>query len=219
MNEHLANYVGCFCEVKTMDNDLLLLGKIRAVLDDDGQALEIVSSDGEEMPSAAFGIPVKINVFSNKHGYLGLGGKIYIAHNSFWRINEITSFGDNERREYFRIKTHSNAEVIGPDKTNTIRTFKCVVTSISLSGLLIAVSDEDCYFQKGTELEVKGLRVGEGQEVFNVACTVRRIDEHRALGKLYGCQFLNLGRRESDRLCQEIFAKQRLDIQRRRGRI
>ena len=220
MNGRLADYVGCACEVKTMENDLLLVGKLRNVINDDnGQALEIVSSDGEDMPTAAYGIPVKINVFNSKLGYLGLGGKVYITHNKFWRINEISSLGENERRGYFRIKIHSHAEVIGPDKTNAVKPFKCVVTSISLSGLLIAVDDEDCYFRIGSELEVHGLRVGDGQEIFSVKCTVMRVDEHHSLGKLFGCQFVEMKGKEADRLCQEIFRKQRQDIQKRRGRI
>lgn len=220
MNGHLADYVGCSCEVKTMENDLLVVGKVRNIIyDDDGTALEIVSPDGDEMPTAAFGIPVKVNVFNNKLGYLGLGGKIYITHSSFWRINEISTLGENERRGYFRIKIHSPAEVIGPDIKNIVRSFKCFVTSISLSGLLIAVEDEESYFREGTELVVKGLRIGESVEIFDVTCMVKRVAEHHSLGKLYGCQFVGIKSKEVDRLCQEIFKKQRQDIQKRRGRL
>lgn len=217
MNGRLADYVGCACEVKTMDNDLLVVGKIRSVWDDDGQAIEITSYNGESMPAAAYGIPIKINIFNNKRGFLSLGGKVYITHESFWRINDISTFGENERRGYYRLKIHTNAETIGPDKTNTIRTYKCLVTSVSLSGILIAIDDDDCYFREGTEIEVRGLRVFDGSESFNVICTVNRIDENHLLGKLYGCRFTKMSGKESDRLCKEIFAKQRQDIQRRRG--
>ena len=217
MDGRLADYVGCACEVKTMDNDLLVLGKIRSVLDDDGQAIEIVSYNGDSMPAAAYGIPIKINIFNNKKGFLSLGGKVYITHESFWRINEISTFGENERRSYYRLKIHTNAVSTGPDKTNTTRNFKCLVTSVSLSGILIAVDDDDCYYRDGTEIEVRGLKVCEDHESFNVKCVVNRIDENHLLGKLYGCRFVNMSGKESDRLCKEIFAKQRLDIQRRRG--
>lgn len=220
MNGRLADYVGCACEVKTMENDLLVIGKIRAVLDDEnGQSIEIISSDGDRLPTAAYGIPVKVNLYSSKLGFLGLGGKVYITHESFWRINDITTFGENERRSYFRIKVHTHAEVTGPDKTNTIRTFKCTVTSVSLSGVLIALDDDDSFFSPGTEVYIHGLKVMEGYDSFDVKCVVCRTDEHHSLGRLYGCRFVDMSMKETDRLYQEIFAKQRIDIQKRRGRI
>lgn len=217
MDGRLADYVGCACEVKTMDNDLLVVGKIRSVLDEDSQAIEIVSYNGESMPAAAYGIPIKINIINSKRGFLSLGGKVYITHESFWRVNEISTFGENERRGYFRLKIHTHAEAIGPNRTNTIKTFKCLVTSVSLSGILIAVDDDDCYFREETEIEVRGFKVFDGGEAFNVKCTVNRIDENHLLGKLYGCRYAKMSGKESDRLCKEIFAKQRQDIQRRRG--
>lgn len=217
MNGRISDYVGSSCEVKTMENDLLLVGKIRAVLEDNGIALEIVSSDDEAMPAAAYGIPVKINIFSSKNGFLSLGGRVYITHESFWRINEIGALGENERRGYFRIKIRTQAEVMGPDKSRRIRKFKCLVTSVSLSGILIAVDDEECYFREGTQVTVNGLHVFDGGETFQVKCTVHRIDKNRSLGTLYGCCFDDMTIREANRLCREIFKQQRADIQRRRG--
>ena len=217
LDGRLADYVGCACEVKTMDNDLLVVGKIRSVLDDDGQAIEITSYNGDSMPAAAYGIPIKVNIINSKHGFLSLGGKVYITHESFWRVNDISTFGENERRGYYRLKIHTLADVIGPDKANVIKNYKCLVISVSLSGILIAVDADDCYFRDETEIEVRGLRVFEAGESFNVKCTVNRIDENHLLGKLYGCRFVKMSGKESDRLCKEIFAKQRQDIQRRRG--
>lgn len=220
MNEHLDDYIGCSCEVKTMDNDLLLSGKIKSVFEDEkGQAIEIISPDGEDMLTAAYGLPVKINMYSNKCGFIGLGGKIYISNCDFWRINEINTLGENERRDYFRIKTHTYAKVIGPNTENKIKAFKCTVISVSLSGVLFAVDDDSCYFPVGTQIEVRGLRVLLDGSFFDVRCEVCRVDESRKLGKLYGCKFLEQDPRDTDRLCQNIFAKQRCDIKKRRGMI
>ena len=208
-----------------MENDLLLAGRLRAVLlDDNGaQAIELISLDGGEMPNAAYGLVVKISVFSGKAGFLSLGGRIYITHGTFWRINEIKTYGDNERRDYFRIKTRTQAKVSGPlhDKEEKRRTFKCSVTSVSLSGALLAVSDESCPFREGEELQISGLKVEEDRnsEIFTVKATVRRVAPQSAGGKLYGCKFADMTEKDTDRLCQAIFAKQRLDIQHRRGRI
>lgn len=217
LSVNLADYIGCSCEIITMDNDLLQVGKIQSVLEDEkGTALEIAPSDGEEMMTAAYGLPVKINIFSNKLGFLGLGGKIYIAHGAFWRINEISTVGQNERRDYFRVKVNTHAEVIGPVAANETDTFKCAVLSVSLSGLLFAVEDESCNFSIGTELEVRGLRVQTDGSFFDIRCEVCRTDEHHALGKLYGCRYIETDTKDTDRLCQDIFAKQRYDIQKQR---
>ncbi|MEG2383866.1 MAG: PilZ domain-containing protein [Oscillospiraceae bacterium] len=220
MGVSLENYVGCACEIKTMDNELLLPGKIQAVLDDGAaQSLEIVSSDGGDMPNAAYGIPVKINIFSSKHGFLGAGGRVYITHNTFWRINEIKFYGENEWRGFFRIKNHSHAEVFGIDEYNQGRKYSCIVTSVSLSGVLIAVSDPDCYFQIGSVLDLIDFSVGEGTDKFTVKCRVKRQEEHPVLGKLYGCELEGMNAKQADRLCQAIFAQQRAEIRRKRGRM
>ena len=208
-----------------MENDLLLAGRLRAVLlDDNGaQAIELISLDGGEMPNAAYGLIVKISIFSGKAGFLSLGGRIYITHGTFWRINEIKTYGDNERRDYFRIKTRTQARVSGPLRVNEERrgTYKCSVTSVSLSGVLLAVNDDSCPFGEGEELQISGLKVEEDRnsEIFNVKATVRRIAPQAAGGKLLGCKFEDMTEKDTDRLCQAIFAKQRLDIQHRRGRI
>lgn len=225
MSERLTDYVGSVCEVRTMENDLLLAGRLRAVLlDDNGnQAIELVSLDDGDMPNAAYGMLVKVSVFSRKAGFLSLGGRIYITHETFWRINDIKTYGENERRSYFRIKTRTVAKVTGPlrESEERRRTYKCSVTSVSLSGVLIAVDDNSCTFRKGDELQISGLKVEEDRnsEIFNVKATVCRIEVQSTGGRLFGCRFEDVTEKEMGRLCQEIFAKQRLDIQHRRGRI
>lgn len=198
----------------------MLIGKIKAALKDDkGAALELSSGDGEDMLTAAYGLPVKITVFSKRLGFLGLSGRVYIANNSFWRINEICLLGDNERRGFFRVKARTQASVIGPNTANEAETFSCTVLNVSLSGLLFAVDNERASFPKGTELEVKGLRVRSEGEVFNISCKVHRTGNRPALGKTYGCSYLEMEGSESDRLCKEIFAKQRYDIKKKRRTI
>ncbi|MGI5978977.1 MAG: PilZ domain-containing protein [Oscillospiraceae bacterium] len=225
MSGRLTDYVGSVCEVRTMENDLLLAGRLRAVLlDDNGeQAIELVSLDGGEMPNAAYGMIVKISIFSGKAGFLSLGGRIYITYATFWRINDIKTYGENERRDYFRIKTRTVAKVTGPlrDGMENAPTYKCNVTSISLSGTLIAVKDENCLFHEGEEVCISGLKVEEDRnsDIFNVRATVRRIAQQSTGERLYGCKFIDMPEKDTDRLCQAIFAKQRIDIQNRRGRL
>ncbi len=219
MGESLNKFVGCVCEIKTTDNELLVLGRISAVLDVEETSIEIVSSDGTEMPNVIYGTHVKINVFSNKCGFLGLEGKIYITHSSFWRIYDVACFGKNERRGYFRINNYSQAEVETVTEDGLLLKYPCLVTSVSISGILIAVSDEECNFQIGTKLQVNHVAVGECHKIFNLQCTVKRIDYHQRHGRQYGCELLDMNENEVEKLCQAIFSQQRIEIQRRRGLI
>ena len=228
MNLKISNVIGCMCEIKTMDNELLAIGKINAFGAED-KTLEIVPCDGDQMPTAQYSTKVKINVFSSNHGFLGLDGFVYIAHGSFWRLYDVSCFGENERRSYFRIKNRSKAEVeevIEKDKIEEserffdegqVKTYPCIVTSISISGLLIAVDDDNCFYRVGTKLLIKNFSIGEGGNRFNLKCCVKRTDYHERLGRLFGCEFVDLNDKDLEKLCQAIFAQQRIEIQRRRG--
>lgn len=227
MNINLKNVVGCICEMKTMDNEFIALGKINAYHYDD-KSLEIVSSDGSEMLSLRYATKIRINVFNSEHGFLGLQGFVYIAHSSFWRLYDISCVGDNERRSYFRIKIRSQAEIEeiieqeeavenDPNAVDKqVTKYPCVVTSVSVSGVLIA-PDNACNFHIGSKLMVSNFTVGESELMFSLRCSVKRTEYHDKLGKLYGCEFIELNDKEIEKLCQEIFAQQRLEIQRRRG--
>jgi len=217
LGESLNKFVGCVCEIKTTDNELLVLGRISAVLDIEETSIEIVSSDGTEMPNVIYGTRVKINVFSNKYGFLGLEGQIYITHSSFWRIYDVACFGTNERRGYFRINNYSQAEAEMLTEDGELLQYPCLVTSVSISGILIAVSDEACSFQISSKLKVKNIAVGENQKTFDLQCTVKRIDFHQKHGRLYGCEMQDMNENKVEKLCQAIFAQQRIEIQRRRG--
>ena len=220
---NLNKLTGCLCEIKDYDNELIALGRISAASDSEGSSIDIVSNDGNDLPSMVYGTPVRINVFSSKHSYIGLEGYVYIAHNSFWRLSNVSCFGENERRAYFRLKTRSKAEVervfesSEPGEEPVVVSFPCIVTSVSISGALIAVDDDQCFFPVGTTLVIKNLKIGETSQIFNLRCCVRRTDLNPKLGRLFGCEFVGMGKKEVERLCQTIFAQQRIEIQRRRG--
>lgn len=227
MEMNINNIIGCMCELKTMDNEFLGIGRISAYLLED-DSLEIVSCDGSDMPSMQYATKVKINVFGSKSGFLGLEGFVYIAHNSFWRLYNVASLGENERRNYFRIKTSSLAEVEeikdteqsgsdGQEEADEKVKYPCVVISVSISGALIAIEDERCNYHLGSMLQINNFNVGEGNQVFTLKSQVKRIDHHERLGKLLGCEFTDLNNKEIQSLCQEIFAQQRLEIHRKKG--
>lgn len=228
MNVNLNNVVGCLCEIKTIDNELLTLGRISAYIPED-KSIEIVPCEGNDMPNAQYSTKVKVNVFSSTFGYVGLYGFVYIAYSGFWRLYDVNCFSENERRSFFRITVRSKAEaeeIIKHDQTldsqqdavdNPVAKYPCIVTSISISGLLFAVDDDACNYQIGSTLMIKGFTVGESGHVFSLKCRVKRTDCHEKHGKLFGCEFLDFDDKVTERLCRDIFEQQRIEIQRGRG--
>lgn len=215
------------CELKTMDNEFLGIGKISSYNLSDN-SLEIVSCDGSSMPSMRYETKVKINVFGSKRGFLGLEGYVYIAHNSFWRLYDVASLGENERRSYFRIKTSSRAEAEeitereqsendGEESDAQPVKYLCTVTSVSISGVLIVIDNPSCNFRVGTMLQINAFTVGESSQLFTLRCRVKRAENNERLGKLLGCEFTDLNDKEIQSLCQAIFAQQRLEIHRKKG--
>ncbi|MEA4894332.1 MAG: PilZ domain-containing protein [Oscillospiraceae bacterium] len=224
----LNSVLDCMCEIKTMDNEFLAIGRISAVMNDE-KSIEIVSCDGGSLPSMRYETKVKISIVGSKSGFLGLEGYVYIAHSSFWRLYDVSSLGENERRGYFRIKNSSHAEVEEIAEQGQIKNdakeaadsanvkYPCIVTSVSISGLLLAIDDESCDYRIGATLQVNSFTIGESSQEFTLRCVVKRIDHHERLGLLLGCEFTGLSDREIQSLCQAIFTQQRLEIHRKKG--
>ena len=218
----IESYIGCACEVYSADNDLLAISKMKAVRTEPCLTVELGSSDGDYMPKLSAGTEIKICLISNKLGFMGLYGRVYIVHDNFWRVDEVRLLGDQERRGYFRVKNNSPARISpvsddfkASDVCDTV--YQGIVTNVSLSGILFTVDVDKCLFKADTRLRVSGFCVGESPYRFTVFCRVRRVTQHPNGGRLYGCEFEKLENKESDKLCQALFAQQRIEIQRRRG--
>lgn len=228
MKMSIDDVLGCICELKTMENQFLGMGRISAFHSTDN-SVEIVSYDGGDMPSMRYATKVKVDVFGSKRSFLGLEGFVYISHDSLLKLYDVSIIGDSERRGFFRIKISSFAEAqevfeqeqTAPDELTAgnekIKKYICKVTSVSISGLLIAIDDESCNFRIGSILQINHFSVGGKEQVFSLKCRVTRIGNHEKLGRLMGCEFIDVRDKEVERLCQAIFAQQRLEIHRKRG--
>lgn len=219
MDERLRNYVNAVCEVKTMDNELLLHGRIRAVIDpgdsDEGEPeLEIIALHGGELPAAEYGTLVKIHAFSQENGLLPLGGRVYIAASTLWKISGVTKYGDAERREYFRVRVRGSAKVGLHGSAGEMHAAR--VLSVSLSGVLLETS---AFFRMNDTLYLEDARMSEDTPPFSACCIVRRVDLSRGNSAQYGCRFVGLDEKEADRLYATIFELQRREIRRKRKRL
>lgn len=225
MKDVLLQHINSVCEVRDMENALLTAGRIRRVLEDDGDteesnlAIEIVSKDMEPLPKAPYDMPVKITLFGSDTTRT-IGGHVYIANEVFWRINKIKSINDMERRNYFRVKVFATGKAyrqtdLTPEYEPEPATINII--DISLSGILFRT---EAKFQVNDLLHIYDIKLSDDSPVFSMLCTVRRI-EHLPKGgeTLYGCSFENLSEKDEDILFSTIFKLHRLELQKRRKRL
>lgn len=218
----LVNYIDSACEIYSVDNDLIAVGKLKDVRTEPCLTVELSASSGGDMPKITPGTEIKISLVNTKLGFLGLFGRVYIVHDQFWRVDELRCLGEHERRGYFRVKSNSAARISPLEEEDKIDTlvdtvYQGTVTNVSLSGLLFAIDVDKCLFKVDSRLRVSGFSIGESPHRFTVICRVRRVMQHQVAGRLYGCEFEKMDEKESDKLCQALFAQQRVEIQRRRG--
>lgn len=218
MKDIIEKYVGAACEVKTLENDLLFLGKIRNVVDGLTLSLDVVSSDKSPLLSSRYGVPVKLSLYKNASNMLIVGGKVYMANPDFWRISNISQYQNYERRDFFRVQANTDTEVFRESEEGEEPTekFSAHIINISLSGILFSAERK---FVEGQVLLLSPVKLAEGLLPFELRCQVRNSDEESPAGFLHRCKFLDMGQRESDRLCRAIFAMQREAIRKRKSRI
>lgn len=101
-------YLGSVCEVKTIDNEMVAAGTIRAVTP---EFIDVVDRSGST-PSAPYGMDVKISVFNSRQGFRVMVGKVYTSSMQFVRISDVKSVLDYERRHFFRVETRMFGYII-----------------------------------------------------------------------------------------------------------
>ncbi len=212
--QELEKCLNCRCEVRTMDNTLLFLGRIRSVAPFD-EMMEIVATDsGDPLPLVFYNTPVKINVVASDGAQYSLGGNTFISNADFWRVADVTMFNSFEKRSFFRVRCSQaaalaipGAEDAGlPMKIAPIRLF-----DISLGGVGFLCNED---LSIGDELEIFDLSLTPGQETFSFPITVQRRGALRIEGQEYGASIGEVSMKETDRLCSTIFQLQRSELQR-----
>ena len=100
MNSFLLpdEYRGAWCEVKTADNELIAVGKIKVIM----PKYIIINDGGHKMPEVEPGTLVKINVFKSGSEIRVCIGNVYISENTELSIVNVISLVNSEKRSFFR---------------------------------------------------------------------------------------------------------------------
>jgi len=198
-------YAESVCEIKTMDNLLMAIGKIKEVTD---KYIKIYSNK-KELRVMDFGEIVKINIFNTKLGFKVIVGNVYTSTKGEMSVMNVSILTNKERRNFFRVDMNVDGKVIyrkrGPSKEADIK-----ILDMSLSGLRFKSENE---FQEGTIVSVviKLTPNGRGMgKEHTFPCEIVRIIPNEDENMFqYGCKYTGNHEESSDALCSFLFKMQR----------
>lgn len=221
-------YIGSLCEIKSLANDLLAVGRI---IKTDHEALEITATEGERLFLLEYRLPIKIFVHNSKLGSTVLVGITYLSTENFMRAEEVRPLQNFERRGAFRVNLNvtgtltpllsekqqaeldlriaeaspEEAEQIEKELTTEVR-----IADVSLTGARV-ISRQPLRLGAKYYLEFIPLNVPM-EFCIEIQRHIRETNgEHH-----YGCSFFDFTEKQLDVLCKDLFQLQRLEKNRRR---
>lgn len=200
---------GMIVEVMTPENRLLFAGRVYTIFDG---AVSIRELNDEKLPMALTDKPVKLGFFRERDK-LVLRGKVCGSTLKMWKVDRLEKAFTQEQRSFFRQSTgvDLSAQCGRPGQPAS----PCQVLDVSAGGMLISSSEE---FKEGERLTIMDVPLSAGEPPFTFDCLIRRASVWKKDIFRYGCQFESLSPKDQDRLLRAIFALQREEIRRRRGR-
>ena len=211
-----GNYLGSPCEVKSMDNALILAGYITGI---SGEGLEI-SDKNDTLPIIHCNTTVKVSILSETLGLHVVIGKVYLSTKDFTRIVDVQNAADYEKRGFFRVKlgipssaglllesTEETGETEKEQKAGDaepIEFFPIMIRDLSLSGLFFTT---DRKLSPDTRVVIR-LNIS-GSDLTLICKIIRSISVEMDTKDGYGCEFLNNTGRQFDLLCKYLFDCQR----------
>lgn len=210
------DYEMSVCEIKTMDNDLLIAGQLTKITD---EYLQVSAYKEEHLPLLKFDLQVKISLHNAKQGFKVLAGYVYISTDEILRIVNVANLQDFERRAFFRVQVGMEAKLMRitdafeRNEEEPPEEIPIIVENLSLSGLLFYPVDPKRQYFLGDRYLVE-LLLPSGRLNFNV--NIRRYEQYPDKPKKYGCEFYGYTEKQSDRLCNYIFEIEREIIRKKK---
>ena len=99
-------YAQSVCEIKSMDNALVAIGRIKRVTE---EYIRIYNGKNE-LRVLNFGEELKINIFNTKLGFKVVVGKVYTSTEGELSVADVSILTDRERRNFFRVDMEYESE-------------------------------------------------------------------------------------------------------------
>ncbi len=221
--------VGSYCEIKTMNNRLIVLGRLTELK---YVAVSIVSADESPMPPVLFNTEVKLVLRPPKQPPLVLRASVRGSSSELWKLDRLERFHFKDARSYFRqpVSVPANVRKIMDPATPEEELLSvnpeglvqddlqelplCTVLDVSLEGIRVRSTE---LFERGDWIELSNLYLTTEDSVpFVLAGQICWADKVSREEHMYGCRFLSMSEAEQDTLCASIFTLQRQELQARR---
>ena len=187
----------------------------------DEDSLWISNVNGGNVPSVIYNSKIRLKGFSANNINI-LYGVICGSSALFWKINKISKQSYYNARDYYRQPVSIETKVERIDfadsgnedkKKMSVSALPCKILNISGSGLLISSKEK---YSVGTMLEFCNLSLIPDHAPFCLKCRILRMEENDK-EYFYGCKFEEMDKKVQERLVQEIFMLQRIEIKRQNG--
>lgn len=218
---HMQSLVGALCEVMTVENHLVCIGRLSHA---DNRELTLVPATARELPPVIYNTRFKLRIYRLADAPLEMEGSICANGPTKWQFDRLVDLNLMEKRRTFRQRTRAAAYVLPyrPEEEEQGEQAPLpesqvgVVLDISVGGLQLRCRTP---FQQGDRISVQQVRLEPEGEAFDFLCEVRwaRYRPERD-DWFYGCLFAPpLNRQQEDRLCSAIFSLQRHELHRHRN--
>lgn len=207
-----SEYAESVCEIKTMNNTMIAIGKIKSVTE---KYVKIYSSKNE-LRVLSFGEELKVNIFNTHLGFKVILGYVYTSTRGEMSLINSTVIADKEKRKFFRVDMNIDAKIIfrkrGPSQEIDVK-----ILDMSLSGLRFKSDHE---FKIGSIVSAV-INLNSDKKAkpknYTLPCKIIRIIESDDKNDFqYGCEFTENNSDSSDELCSFLFKKQREFLNSRR---
>lgn len=213
--------VGMKVEVLQYNGELYFMGKLEWARNG---TYQVTSEDGSPLPYIEYNGSVKLRG-QYKGEVLFVEGKIVGSSASMWRIEQSKTVRGADQRNFFRQNIKATVTITcandlrGADcgeKTPQGKFFTATMMNLSAGGTQISTTAE---FEKSDWISIVEAELVPEMAPFNFICAIRRKTNADNKGRefIYGCEFLDMGPAEQDRLIKAILTLQRKEIRARRG--
>lgn len=198
-------YAESVCEIKSMSNILVAVGKVREVNE---EYIKIYSGKNE-LRVLNFHERIKINIFNAKLGFKVIEGTVFTSTPGELSISEVSVITEKERRNFFRVDMELDAVVMFK-KRGPAHELAAKVLDMSLSGLRFKADHEFEIDDSVSVVVDLSANKRPGGKLYTLPCQVVRVVEEDTRNELqYGCVFTGDQNEYSDALCSFLFKKQR----------
>lgn len=185
---------------------------------------QVRNETGDLLPPIEYGATVKLRGRYQEEAIF-VEGKIVGNSAEVWRVEQVKVVRGADQRAFFRqnskigmMLTCGNdlrGDACG-EKTPQGKYFPGVIVNLSAGGAQIVTTAD---FEKTDWISVIDAVLVPEEEPFTFLCAIRRkaVWEEDATKFVYGCEFLEVGAAEQDRLIKAILMLQRKEIRSRRG--